>query len=502
MMGGKPSSRPKRKGGFREYSGSGHAWMLATSVLVMHGVLASYDLLSGFAPFLRTDRAGQRAESISRLINAANWQQLREALLRNIIPGDYLLQAVLYAGGGALAVVVFQIVLQLLAVLAVYRTAQLLLSSSRMSFAAALIYACLPHSIVLAHQLSSEALAVPLVAIGYWLVMEVRVGGKPTRRLLIAGAMLGLAACVRPVLALLPIIVAPLVARPRSPRAAAEAASFAAAGTLPLLLWAAFFSLSTHQLSLGNMEVGTSLGGNLRGRVVRIAASLPPDQQVVITGRYLDRNSNGVLSVADYLSFVAQYPRASLQHALRDMVTLAAKSGMSRLTIDYLDLAPRDADQIQSWGHGWRANWESRGLVAAIQAVRSHSPAIVIPELIGAILFSALFSCSLLGILFVGQLVKTGSISNERKAGFLLLTLLIVCVFATSQVGDAAQSRLRYPAEFAICILAVFGAMRALTLSQRSRMGQLRDGARSRLGDDDSRAASRHDTVATESLDL
>lgn len=481
MFGDNSSIGLKRKGGFRC---GGHAWMLAASVLVIHGVLLSYDLLSNFEPFLRTDRAGQRAESMARLLNAATWEQLREALLRNIIPGDYLPQAVLYASGGAFGVVLFQIVLQFFAVLAVYRTARLLLDSSRMSFAAALIYACLPHSIVLAHQLSSEALAVPLVAIGYWLLIEVRVGGKPARQLLIAGAMLGIAACVRPVLALLPIILAPLAIRLRSPRAAAEAASFAAAGTLPVLLWAAFFSLSTEQLSLGNMEVGTSLGGNLRGRVVRIAASLPPDQRVVITGRYLDGDNKGVLSVADYFSFIAQYPRASLQHTLRDMVTLATKSGMSRLTIDYLDLVPRDAGEIQSWGHGWRASWESRGLLAAIQAIWSHSPAIVIPELIGAVLFSMLFLSSLLGILFVGQAVKAGSISKERRAGFLLLTLLIVSVFATSQVGDAAQSRLRYPAEFAICILAVFGAMRALSLSRPWRGGELgkREGAKSMLG--------------------
>ena len=445
-----------------------YVFALLACFIAVHAGLLIFDLHAKFAPFLRTDRAAHRYAAIASLLRAENWHGVHDALVgNNIVVGEYVVQAVLYGEAGPLAVVLFQLGLQLLAVLAVFRVTVLVLNGPRLGFGAALLYTFLPHSLVLAHQLSSEAIAVPLLAIAFWLFLEFRVAEKSIWFLMGAGALFGLCACARPILALLPILLMPFSRRVRSPRSLAGTVGFAVVGILPLALWGGFISMNTHQLSLGNANA--SLGMNLYGRVERISAALPSVEQAAISDRYLKQGAGETLSISDYLSFVMHYPAASVQHFLRDEVTLAVKSGISRLTIDYFDLAPEDTATIQSWSDGWRSTWEQRGLIAAIRSAGTMSPFVVIAELAGAAFFSLFFLCVLVGLMATVLTALVERHLGGRTVGLAVLSVQVFYIFASAQVVDAAQSRHRYPAEFAMSILAVFGATVACAIYREIR---------------------------------
>ena len=458
---------------------------LAAYTLAVHGGLFLYDWHSNFARVLWADRATIKLVAIMRLLHAGTWREIHHVLVaNNIIIGEYLVQAGLYALGGVPAIVLFQIVLQLFAVLAVFRIALLTLNSLGLSFAAALIYASLPHSLAFPHQLWSEAIGVPLMVIGYWFFFEYRVGGKSLGYLMAGGAMLGLSVCVRPQLLLLPIVLMPFALRDRSRRAIGGAVSFAAVGLLPLLLWVTVVSSGAHHLSLGDTE--SSLGYNLYARVFRISRSVPSAEGTAITDRYLTASIDSpcavslrnyakdprkiyppgsacTLSFSQYVSFVAHYPAANFRQFLRDILTLATKSGMSKVTIDYFDLSHQNRDMIRGFGYGWRTIWETRGLLAAIRSVAAASPVITAAELAGAAVFSALFLCFLLGLIAAAGEASSNAIPSERRVGLTVLGLHALYILTTTLAADAAQSRHRYPAEFAICILAMLGAAKAFT---------------------------------------
>jgi 4-amino-4-deoxy-L-arabinose transferase-like glycosyltransferase len=251
----------------------------------------------------------------------------------NLLPiGEYFSQFLVSWIGGTPAVVLFQIALQLCTAICVFRIGRLTLVSCRLSFVAALLYATLPHNLVFPHQLASEAIAVPFVVIGYWLFLEYRVAKRSLAFLLLAGVMIGLSACVRPVLLLLTILLLPFAPRRRSLGAIGAAISFAAIGFLPILLWVGFVYSATHQLSLGHTgTTGGSLGETLYERVVRIASSRAAREEGALPERYLRgivddsclASPGSVvdtpcrLTVRQYAAFVLHYPLMNIHSIAR-----------------------------------------------------------------------------------------------------------------------------------------------------------------------------------------
>ena len=70
-----------------------------------------------------------------------------------------------------------------------------------------------------------------------------------------------------------------------------------------------------------------------------------------------------------------------------------------------------------------------------------------------------MLSSALASVLFtlLMALAAYGAVVSLARREWLLLTLFVLYVAATAQVVDAAQSRHRAPAEFALCLLAVAG---------------------------------------------
>jgi hypothetical protein len=193
-----------------------------------------------------------------------------------------------------------------------------------------------------------------------------------------------------------------------------------------------FMFFATGEFSMGRS--GHDLGNNLYFRMERMGADLqrPPGQTKATVG--------------EYLAFVAAHPALAAKHSLRDVGVMTVKSGIERIVIDYLDLYPESKRELQDGDSGWRAQVEQRGAVAALGQVFREQPGLIVSSAIGAALF----------VVFMALAVY-GACVRIRSREWLLLAAFVVYIFATAQAVDAAHSRHRAPAEFALCLLAVAG---------------------------------------------
>jgi hypothetical protein len=385
------------------------AWRLMAPLASLHAALLAYDLQHP-GRFRNADRADERIAAVQGFGAALRSGDLVAYLAGHGIVGDWLPQALVYAAGGQYLVITLQVLLALASVLWVREIALRVGLDERRAGTAALLYALLPHTLILPHQLASEALFVPLVVLAF------RLGQR--------GALaLGLATLIRPLTLLWPFIHAPRNWR------------FVALALAPLLAWMIFILLASGELSMGRS--GHDLGHNLHDRMQRMAATLPAAERPA---------AGSTASLGEYLGFVARHPLLAARHSGRDLAALTFKSGIERVTLDYLEFFPQSRAALQASSGGWRAAVEQQGVAAALGALVRAQPGLVLSSAVAALLFTGLMALALYGAL---------ALRRNREA--LLLALFVLYVFATAQAVDAAQSRHRAPAEFALCVLAVAG---------------------------------------------
>lgn len=383
------------------------ARLLAPFVL-LHAAMVAYDLQNP-ARFFNADRADERLVSLERL--ADTWQRgggLTALLAGQGVAGDWLPQALLYLAGGAPLVVLAQVLLALLAIACVRSVGVRLGLGEAQASSAAALYGLLPHSLVYPHQLASEALFVPLVVLSF---AAATTAGR--------GLAMGAAILVRPVAALWPFVLKGL-------RLAGW--RYFGLALVPLLLWVGFVKVETGELTFGRSHA--DLGSNLYRRAVRMSGA---------------EAGAGRMTPVEYLQFVAEHPRQAAAHHGRDVAMLFFKSGIERVTVDYLELFPSQA--------GRRRQLEHHGAAATLRALAAEAPLFLLLSLLGAAAFGALTVLALRGAFAPAADAKLR----------LALAALVVYVFVTAQAADAATSRHRAPAEFALCLLA------ALAIASRKK---------------------------------
>jgi hypothetical protein len=378
--------------------------------------------------FLHADRADERIKFILGLPDAVADGQTVSYIAGHGIPGDWLPQGLIYLTGGQNALIVVQVALALLSIVWVRDIGRRLALGEQGAAAAAVLYGLLPHTLVFPHQLASEALFVPLVILAF------RASGRNSGWH--SGLAIGLATLVRPLTVLWPLVHAAVLPLSSRSRTLLLIAAFA-----PLLGWMTFQLAETGEFSMGHSS--HDLGRNLYERVGRMAVALPEDERRA--ARPADERT---LSVREYLAFVTAHPLLALVHSGRDLAALSIKSGIERLTLDYLDLFPQGRQQVQEASGGWRARAEQLGFVGALKELGGRAPLLTATSGVGAVLF----------VLFM-LLAAAGAWSFFKRGPTdgLLLALFVVYAFITAQAVDAAQSRHRAPAEFVLCLLAVAG---------------------------------------------
>lgn len=423
-------------------------WVLAYAVC-LHMALFAYDLIHP-ETFVRADRANERLAVIQSFVAAwPSGSDLLELLRTNGIVGDYLFHLLGYVVGGQYGVIGFQVALMLYSLFALFQLALILTASPRVALIAPLLYLHLPHTLVLPHQLTTEALFVPAIVISTYFTVRYILDSRRFRDLALAGLLLGIATLVRPIAVLWPMIVAGVCVIARARVSVRHIIGFIALSMFPIGLWLLTNYALSGQITLG--ESRHDLGHNLYGRVSRIAASLSTPAAAQIRHAYLASDDRS-LGLVSYIGFIMEHPAGYLGQLVRDAGVFVLKSGMERIVIDYLEFATDARDSLQEEGHGWRSRLEQMGPVGLLKWLVKEHPTVLIPSAIGAVFFAALWMGAAYGI--YGMFRRWRQLNRPARLVWLVMALLPAYVFIVSQVVDAMQSRHRAPAEFALCLFA------------------------------------------------
>lgn len=277
-------------------------------------------------------------------------------------------------------------------------------------------------------------------------------GGMTERnRYLVMGALLvGIASLIRPVTLLWPLIVGFILMRGIKVR---PGAVYIVIAYLPVLLWMGFMGTQTGKFGLG--ESSHDMGHNLYQRVWRISETMPSEQASRVRETYLDQGAEGSLGAVTYLRFAAEYPVDFLQHSSRDLLIFVGKSGIERVSIDYLEFNKDTRTQLQDDRTGWRQRLEREGAIAAVRYLWQTQGKVLVISVVGSVLMLAMAAFAVVGGWSLMSSSRVGG--GARHIAWLLVALSLYILFF-SQLVNAMQSRHRAPAEAAIVLLAVWGA--------------------------------------------
>lgn len=441
--------------------------------VILHTAMLAYDVFHP-DPFLVADRARERLASIEELSAASgHGGDLTSYLATHGVAGDYLIQAIVYIPFGKYGVIVFQIALLLLSVVALFELTRLISDSSNMAAIAALVYMHLPHALVFPHQLSSEAVSVPLIVISFYFLARYLLDRGSMNFLIASGASLAVAILVRPVLALWPVAVMALLLFIPYKRRMLRASSYGVAALSPLLMWMLFLLAATGTFSMGSSK--HDLPHNLYSRAERMIENLPPEERKRATRQYLAHapDSRHELSLGSYLQFIAAEPGPFGMHLLRDAAVFAGKSSANRLLLDYLNVFPRARNELQRSATGWRKHWEARGFTDTAIYLMTQYPLLIAVNVCAAV---ACLSFMVLTVIGGGLMIsRLPWVCVNQKVTRLLILTFPFYVFLASQVVNAMQSRHRAPAEFALCVLFATAMQYFVTQWNRKRVAHAPD---------------------------
>jgi hypothetical protein len=425
--------------------------------------------------FIHADRAADRMTAIEYLVSFfQGGTYLRQFLAYQGSahgPGEYLIQGVIFYFGGQYAVILFQILLFIGSIGALYHLALLVTHSRGMSVAAALINAHLPYGVVYPHMLWSEALFDPFVLISFYFVARSAIGHPDWPSISLAAVFLGLATLVRPHTMPWAIIVATVFWFCQVP--ARRIVGYITIFAIVLAIWPSLVWSQTGHFKMGNpSHVFYSLSTRLKNMI----DLLPTDQRQAAVERYLPARESEDWALFDllsrYVSFATTHPWPFIRTSAQEVFIFVSQSGIERFTIDYLELVGIDRTLIQNPEHGWRKKLSAEGFIATASMFMRDYGDILIPSLIGAVAMLFLWGLAGLGAIstFSGRPAYLGS---KERIMVLSMSLFPIYIFLPGQLFYYAQARYRSPAEFCLSVLAVIGWQAMLTLVNRP-------GARSR----------------------
>ena len=441
--------------------------------VMLHAALLLYDFHHPDV-WLKADRANERVAQIGEFPQANGLRAQLDYIGHHGAPGDYLIQVALYDLGGFASMLLAQVTLCVLSVVCVYRMARTVLGDGRLPLLVAGVYGLLPQTLIFPHQLSAEAWFVPFVVFGfYWMTRWFAT--RAPRPALLSGLSWAGATLTRATV--LPFALLSALAAPRGKRGSARV-SYALALVVPVFAWVAMVHAYTGKWSLGE-GTSASVGNNLLLKARFISDNFPPDAkeraQRQTIAPAMDRD--GLLSAAEYARFCADYAGPCASQVAQDALNFFLKSGIERLTLDYLGLLP-EQERIETQrahpgsSRGWAQEVRRRGALGATKFYLGKYPQIIATSLLGALAFGIVTLFYVAGAVdALRALLKHGL--EERRVVLALLAVFPPYLFAASSVVSSMQSRHRAAAEFAMLIVAGNGL----------RMGRrwiLRDRARGR----------------------
>ncbi|MFO1154363.1 MAG: glycosyltransferase family 39 protein [Rhodospirillales bacterium] len=458
-------------------------WLLACLALfaIVHGALLAYDMRNPEA-FYGGDRGDKRANKIyvfldipdMRKVSSPTWSSIpaqpfgstvpklstTEKLLNLGPPGDYLVHAVPYRLGGSFAVIAVQLVLGLLAVICVFRLGERLGLTSAYAFVATALYLLLPGALYQAHQLVTEGLFNPLLAIVTFLLVRTVEEPLRWRVFLSALVLLALAMEIRTQLLLYPLVlVAIFVAWQRHRWTKLVIPTLVICFAIPVA-WSIFVSLQPPDLVITPTELSPLR--NLSGIVERMA---------IRGGFPFDRAAypGEQIPIWDFLGYVVRYPIAFLEAKVTDVVEVVLNPGITGfgkyLGLDLFTFRTESGRLFWS-----QVKWNA-GVVGVVRELWRQDLAFLLPFLAACAVWALILAFALWG---VWCMLRDRRIGAAAKA---ILISVVVYNLAIVQVGEMTRVTHRSPVEFIIAIWFAMGLSRLLrrtdpaTATDRSAYG-------------------------------
>ncbi len=263
--------------------------------LIIHGATFTFGDSHPDA-FMAGDRAGSRLQTIETvfllnsdsqtdsssvgqtLIDPSFWNRVIEAGY----PGDYILQGILYSAGGASYVILFQLALSLLSVFVLFQFARLLNQPPSYAFLAVLLYLFLPGSLILPHQLAGEALYIPFIIIGFYLIVRYFEMGSPVMMLVGGLLFITLAIFVRQQLLLYPYLLIAIVILLHRNNAKRDVVAIAIICIALPMSWLFYSQSQTDGVSLGNKNVTVGSGFSKTAKRMAVVGDFTSDKNATI----------------------------------------------------------------------------------------------------------------------------------------------------------------------------------------------------------------------------
>jgi hypothetical protein len=431
---------------------------------IIHTILIFYDIHSNFIPFQAGDRSLERLEAIAALSKATNWHDWLSALVSQGIIGDYFFHYLLYITGGPLLVIITQVVLQLISVITLFKIIDQLTDSKRWSFIGAITYLLMPHSLVMPHQIVSEGISVPFIifSVYFWLLAL-----QTSKRKFLVYSMLFISAAIliRPVfILLLPIfaiieLVALIFRKDMDWRGVRYIGIASIIVSIPFLVWLILFSSVNGHMSYGNTR--SNLGFNLQKRAVIVSMA----NGIELPAHVYELTEQGI-PVSEFLSFVAAHPYAYAEAYSRDFLIMFFRSGLNKLTTDYLNPPPLGTYPFLEW----RLVWERDGTIAALKyLVNLAGFTQLIGEAVGCLFMGALTLTASFTSLWILFRAPRANFAPWKFSALNFCTAVWALALVSSILVSDTQSRIRYPAEFALIALAMFALNMGLQRTQNRK---------------------------------
>ena len=407
---------------------------------IIHIALFFYDLNNPEA-YLVGDRAGQRISSIERLQQTGSDVSVVDILVSSGSPGDYIFHSLIYTWQGIPGIILIQVLLQLIAIIYIYRIGLLIFGSSNFSLLATSIYAFLPSGLFHPHVLVTEAFFNPLVIVSFFYGVSYlsNIESPKVRYLLVAGLVGSCASFIRFIYVLYPLLFAGvilLLKRPRCQYQISHTVSYLAASFVIPLLWASYMFVQTGDFTMG--ETRYDFKYNLYTRIVRMgrltSIELSPEQQ-----------QRRRLQLSEYLDYVFEYPTAYLKTLRSDISNIVLNSGINSLLGRYLGLYKMSNKNKKYW----HDILDKEGLWKLVKGMYEYS----LPMLLVNLLVAPLWFIFIGFVVFGSYIVVT----NKRLslAVRTALVLLPVYLFLTSQIASSVRWGFRTPFEFILVLLFV-----------------------------------------------
>lgn len=381
---------------------------------------------------------GNSIASVKTNLTAGSQPSFVDRVLHSGHAGDYLIQGAIIKLTSINVLVMFQLLLALLATLCVHALLKRFDFSAKAATLGTVFYLLLPGSLLPAHQLSSEALFIPCMIIGCYLLV-ISIDKKATDLAFIAGLLfLSMAIFVRPQLILFPILLTFIYVWFSAKKIRTILLTILPLSLFFTAIWAVFVISGSGRLTLGGDD--HSIGILLHNTA----------KQMAMSGSFeFDSNEyqSGSMPLSDFAEIVVDNPHSYLRQRSINMVNFIVNSGAYSLVVRHLNYIDKNYDK-----HYWQHLRARAGIYESLVEILKRGP------LFTLLIFSTtLVWCLVLASAAVGLLpfIRDKGIASSGKSLLIALAFYQSSVVMLLSVGARWQQRSLV--DFVIVVLAIYG---------------------------------------------